>query len=930
MLRIHTNTNSAVAKSYFSSADYYSEGQELLGVWRGKGARVLGLSGEVGRQEWDRLCENLNPTTGGSLTQRQKAERRVGYDFTFDVPKSVSLLYGLTGDERILDAFRTSVDETMNELEAEAKTRVRVNGQNEDRTTGNLVWGQYVHFTSRPVDGVPDPQLHAHCFVFNATWDRHESRWKAAQLGGIKQDAPYFQAAFDARFAQQLSDMGLAIERTRTGWDIAGLDKPALDRFSRRTAQIEERAKELGITDPKEKAELGAKIREKKAKHLSMEDLRSQWRSRLIAEEAGTIAAQQRALGVEPRAQRPEAAREAVRFAAEHCFVRASVIAERKLLAEALKRSVGAASLNAVRYEHAKAGYILSDRDGRRLATTREVLAEEERMIDFARLGRGTCKPLGGSSTATHIFTRDWLNQGQRDAVKHVLTSPDRVMVIRGAAGVGKTSMMQEAVKAIEKGTDGAGGGKKVFVFAPSTTASRTVLREKNFTAADTVTMLLRDKQKHESMRGQVIWIDEAGLVGSKTMREVFDLAKELDARVILSGDRRQHGSVERGAALRLLEEEAGLVPAEIKEIQRQKGEYKRLVEHLSEGKTTEGYEALDKLGWIKEVPDDERYLMMARDYVEALRAGKTALVVSPTHAEGNTVTAFIRAALKRDGKLGEEERTFSTLERFDLTEAQRTDGVNYTPGDVLVFHQNAKGFQKGQRVTLDGTQIDPSTLPLDQAARFQVFHQGTFTLAPGDLVRITSNGQTKDRQHELRNGAVYSVKGFTKQGDIVLNNNWTVAKDFGHLAHGYVVTSHASQGRDVQRVFIGQAAQSFPASSREQFYVSVSRGTEKVTVYTDDKYELLEAVKHSDERLSATELVNGTKAERALLPQRQCDASRSASAGRSRPNPSRDSLCRMRRMLNAWRHARGMDAGHSVPMNPDRKREERRAERER
>ena len=61
-------------------------------------------------------------------------------------------------------------------------------------------------------------------------------------------------------------------------------------------------------------------------------------------------------------------------------------------------------------------------------------------------------------------------------------------------------------------------------------------------------------------------------------MAQVFDLAEKLDARVILSGDRRQHGSVERGAALRLLEEEAGLVPAEIKDIQRQKGDYKQAV----------------------------------------------------------------------------------------------------------------------------------------------------------------------------------------------------------------------------------------------------------------------------------------------------------------------------------------------------------------
>jgi len=848
MLRIHTSTSPAVAKSYFSFADYYSEGQELLGVWRGEAATRLGLHGEIKKADWDRLCDNLDPATGRSLTQRRKAERRVGYDFTFDVPKSVSLLYGLTGDERLLDAFRSAVDDTMREIETDAQVRVRKGGMNEDRTTGNLVWGQYVHFTSRPVDGVPDPQLHAHCFAFNATWDDHESRFKAAQIGAIKRDAPYYQAMFDSRFARSLGEMGLPIERTRTGWDIQGLRKATLDRFSRRTAQIEALAKDKGITDPREKAALGARIREHKAKHIPMSELREQWRSRLTPEEADGIARQQRAIGMPSIPLRDGAAREAVQLAADHCFERSSVVPERKLLAEALKRSVGEATLDIVRDAYAQAGFITADRYGQRLVTTTAVLAEEQRMIDFACSGRGTRRRLGPAKP--HRFKRDKLNQGQRNAVEHVLASPDRVILIRGAAGVGKTSMMQEAAEAIEA------NGRKVFTFAPSANASRGVLRQKNFANADTVARLLVDEKMQESTRDQVLWVDEAGLLGSRTMRKLFDVAERMNARVILSGDRRQHGSVERGAALRLLEEEAGLVPASIREIVRQQGAYKVLVRSLSEGRTEAGFRALDKLNWIKEVPTAERYQAMAADYVEATSVGKTALVVSPTHAEGERITQSIRSTLQATGRLSTKHRSFPTLQRTDLTQAERTDAVNYMPDSVLVFHQNAKGFRKGQRVPV--ANLNPANLPLDQAERFGVFRAASIDLAPGDLVRITQNGQTADRQHALNNGAVYAIKGFTPKGDLLLSNGWTVGKDFGHLAYGYVSTSHASQGRDVQRVLIGQSSESFPASSREQFYVSVSRGTEQVTVYTDDKENLLDAISRSDERLSATELVGG------------------------------------------------------------------------
>lgn len=888
MLRIHTNANSAIAKSYFSSADYYSEGQELLGVWHGKGAARLGLRGEVNQKDWDRLCDNVDPSSGRPLTIRRKLDRRVGYDFTFDVPKSVSLLYGLTGDERVLDAFRSSVDATMHEIESEAQARVRVGGMNEDRTTGNLVWGQYVHFTSRPVDGVPDPQLHAHCFVFNATFDPNESRWKAAQIGSIKRDAPYFQASFDARLARNLNELGLPIERTRKGWEIQGLEKATLDKFSRRTAQIEALAKRKNITEPIAKAALGAKIREKKDKALSMDELRELWKSRLTPDEADTFNTQHRSIGTEPIPERDGAAKESVHLAAEHCFERSSVIPERTLLTEALKRSVGAASLESVRDAHNRAGFIWSERDGRRLVTTREVLAEEQKMIGFARTGRGSQKPLAGSAAYTHVFKCEKLNEGQRAAVNLVLTSPDRVMVIRGAAGVGKTTMMQEAVEAIQE------HGKQVFVFAPSASASRGTLREKKFENADTVARLLVDEQMQEGIRNQVIWIDEAGLLGTKTMARVFDLADRLDARVIMSGDRKQHGSVERGAALRLLEEESGLIPAEIKQIMRQRNEYKELVQSLSEGRTEDGFKALDTLGWIKEVPDEDRYGVMARDYVDALRAGKTALVVSPTHAEGDRVTTEIRSALRKAGRLKEDERTFQTLETSNLTTAQRADRVNYGLDDVLVFHQNAKGFTKGQKVAVGS--VDASSLPLDQAERFQVFRTGSLALSPGDLIRITKNGQTADRAHALNNGAVYAVKGFSKKGDLVLDNGWTVSKDFCHLTYGYCITSHAAQGRDVERVFVAQSAASFAASSREQFYVSVSRGTERVTLYTNDKHELLDAVKRSDERLSATELVAGSQG--GDREQTSTGLNRSVRPNKPPKRPARD---RIRPIMAAW-----------------------------
>src|SRR5271154_5203401 len=129
MIRITEQASAKDAKRYYATADYYSEGQELVGSWGGKGASRLGLEGTVDKVSFERLCDNLDPGSGKPLTARTRSERTVGWDFTFSAPKSLSLLYAMTGDAGVLDAFRGAVDETMREIESEMKTRVRKAGQ---------------------------------------------------------------------------------------------------------------------------------------------------------------------------------------------------------------------------------------------------------------------------------------------------------------------------------------------------------------------------------------------------------------------------------------------------------------------------------------------------------------------------------------------------------------------------------------------------------------------------------------------------------------------------------------------------------------------------------------------------------------------------------------------------------------------------------
>src|ERR1700722_16869362 len=70
-----------------------------------------------------------------------------------------------------------------------------------------------------------------------------------------------------------------------------------------------------------------------------------------------------------------------------------------------------------------------------------------------------------------------------------------------------------------------------------------------------------------------------------------------------------------------------------------------------------------------------------------------------------------------------------------------------------------------------------------------------------------------------------------------------------------YAVTSHSSQSKTVDDVLLVASSKSFAAVNREQFYVSISRGRERVHVFTDDADLLARRVTDSHSRKAAVEL---------------------------------------------------------------------------
>jgi conjugative relaxase-like TrwC/TraI family protein len=824
MIRINAIPNNAAAKAYYRSADYHMEGQEQPAFWRGKGAEMLGLTGEVKREDFEALCDNLNPNTGKQLTAKTIQNRRVGYDLTFSVPKSVSLAFAVGGDERIADAFRVAVAETMGEVEREMKARVRKRGSDYDRDTGNIIWTDFLHTTSRPINGEPDPQLHIHAVVFNATYDREESQWKAGQFGGIKADGPYFQAVFRARLANQLQDLGYELKAAKGDFEIVGVPKRAVKEFSRRTDLIEKLAGHLGVTRPETKAKLGATSREKKTKGLTWDDLLERWSDRLAPEELAAI--KETVTGADTPLAREERDAEAVSYAVSHLTERRSVVDQRAVVTEALKFDPTAVTPEGIVRELARPGLIRRQMGDRTMLSTQGVLSEEKRLLAFAKEGRGRYRPLspprkGKPDPATPAVSGQPLTASQRAAYDHILTSPDRLMVVRGVAGSGKSTLLQAVMPRVEV---------PWVILAPTAAASRGVLRRDGFKEADTLATFLNSKDAQHKVKGGLIVLDEASLAGSHDMARLIHAAEQLNARVLLLGDRRQHKSVSRGDVLALIEDKAGLPVVEVSEIKRQSGQYKAAVELLARGNVAAGFDRLDAMGWVKE-PENVT-ASIADDYLAAVRDEKSALVVSPTHAAGDAVTAEIRARLRQDERLKGDDREFTRLVPLHYTAPQLAEAKKH-PEEGVVY------------------------------TRFGAYRRDTLGVAEGDLLRTTN--MIKDASGKrIDNGSVMTVTGFTSNGDIRVKtangSDRILAADVGHLTHGYVVTSHAAQGKTVDRVLIDMTAANFPAVGKEQFYVSVSRGRQQATVFTDHKPELRDAIERTDTRLLASDLVRKPK----------------------------------------------------------------------
>lgn len=911
----------AVGAYYADGADDYFAKEGESQVWQGRGAEMLGLSGQVqaGRFQ-DLLAGRVTPGQAPARgSTRADSKSRIGIDFTFSAPKSVSILALVGGHSVLVEAHDRAVTKVMELVEQQARARQKSAGATHEERTGNLIIAKFRHETTRE----QDPALHTHAVIMNLT-RRADGQWRALRNEAIIKMTGYLGVLYRAELSRELQDKGYELRFGREGtFEIASVSRTQIEGFSRRSGQVEAELAKSGLTrataTTAQRQMATMKTRQRKSPEMDREALHATWRRRTseLGIELGDRARTARQKSSIMALFKPPAAiaasrhaTAAVRYAIGHLSEREAAFTGARLMEVAMQHGVEGSTLEAVlaavrrevdqgrlvqeepcyapAKERSATGRTFSQlvgdlrtagepanqahervyqaiADGRLVKlpprfTTPSAIENEREILRIEREGRRAIRPFHNPERAAHRLPHNELTTEQWKAAVLMLSTSHRVVGIEGLAGTGKSHMLQAAKKEIEK------AGHEVRVLAPYG-AQVKALRELGV-KANTVSSFLAAKSR-ELSAATVLVVDEAGVVPTRQMAAILKLAETADARVVLIGDRQQTKAIEAGRPFDQLIK-AGMDLSRMTEIQRQLDpKLKEAVGLAASGKAAM---ALERIKDVYEIGNPQaRREAIADAYARLSPAEQQrTLIISGTNEARREINANVRRALRLD----EGGVPVEFLVRRDTTREERKFAKNYEVGDRVQPERDypAQGLKKGvaYRVTDIGkedrlTVADASgrkiVFRLGEAQELSVYSATKAQLTKGDLVRITRNDAARD----LANGDCLRVEAITSQSIYLSDGKHDALlprKDPLHLDYGYARTVHGSQGLTVDRV-IYEAEAGSPTTAQDTFYVGLSRARLEVQLFTDDSKRLPGALQRERNKTAALDLQRERDLER-------------------------------------------------------------------
>lgn len=828
-----------------AAEDYYIGGGEPPGVWVGRGAQMLALSGTVQPEHFRSLFRGFDPHTGLPLVQNAGAPRRqAGWDTTYSAPKTVSVLWSQAPPElrqRIERIQQRAVAATM-EFADNSFGCSRTGAGGAETVPAHLVAAMFEHGTSR----AGDPQLHTHCIVLNVGVS-DDGTTRTILSRPFYQNKMLLGALYRAHLAHHLqAELGLATERHGNLFELAGVPNELARKHSKRRAEVLRRLAEKGFSGGRAAAIATLETRRRKKDVLPRSQLFPAWRK--VNEEHGfTERSVQELLGqVTPRPETAvqETVRQAVRNLTKQKTHFGATDLLTETLCEAARLGLSPATIPEAVQAHIQESpdcLPIPTVDGTVRYTTTAIVNEEEHLlVTLSKMSQRAGLTVPKKAIDKLLAERPTIRTDQAVAVRHLTQGKGAVRVVRGLAGTGKTFMLKTCLQAWQR------QGYRVIGAAPTGKAAQ-VLSQETGIDANTITMRLGDytlplsahlkhhaeqlgwAAKRELLRAAGQWttrpgkkkrrkknkakafpfkqpqpvpidsktilvVDEAGMVNTRHMRMLLDLVEKGGGTLVLIGDPAQLAPVEGGAPFRSLSERVGF--AELTEITRQEETWaQEAVQLFARGEPGKALAMYVKKNLVRvRQSKDEALQQLALDWTAVgLTTPERAAVIVATNEDSETANQLCQAHRIKVGCLDASQH----IEIFDEDKERKTSYTNRVHvGDRVIFTRNSKkyGVQNGSL---------------------------------GTVVAI----------NQLRGSIAVELDSATT---VIVP-----VKAFPHIRLGYAMTAYKAQGATFKECFVmlGGASQDLPTS-----YVEASRSKLTTRFYAETSVlnEYLEEVEDS------------------------------------------------------------------------------------
>lgn len=600
-------------------------------------------------------------------------------------------------------------------------------------------------------------------------------------------------------------------------------------------------------------------------------------------------------------------ATDGIDYAVKHLSEREAAFSHKTLMVTAIQRTIG--KVNLKEFEQVvsamKKANLLIRKDTPRgtFWTTMDAIQTERQIIELSKQDQSKFKSLVSLNRVEDHLNITSLSIEQKNAIKQITQSEDRILAIQGRAGTGKTTLMTTLSDVVATKDLITSEGYQLRGLAPTHPAVKEM--SSRGIPAQTLDSFLIEMQKaigasKPDFSHTIFVLDEASMVSNSKMLSILKIAHELNFRqLILVGDTRQLPSIEDGKPQAIMQKQINTI--HLQDIQRQKNptlqqgvketyayDFKATFETLKESIIEIGNPSHYSLSHRKKSWDElsekgriDRIKVLVSDYVShSPDERKQVLVITPGHEDRKLTNALIRDHLKQEGSLVGHEYLFSILSAKNLTHAERSDIRRYKDGEVIRFGKTEGNIKVGEYWSIESVNQENRLLTLkDNEGKeiiwelpkirekgrqsFEVFQREERMLQVGDHIRWSRTDKSNQlySSEPVKVVAIQANKATLEYADKKQITMDLTKSPSQHWDYNYALTVYAAQGSTKLTVLALLESYRENLIHQSAFLVALTRAVDHFRVYTDNKAAVLDRIEqNSGEKLSALETIGEPK----------------------------------------------------------------------